>query len=76
MYADDVALFVKPTQQDINNLKKILELFGNVAGLITNVHKSKNYLLHAQQLTSTMLLDISQGKLHPFQLITLESHFI
>lgn len=42
MYADDVALFVKPTQQDINNLKKILELFGNVAGLITNVHKSKN----------------------------------
>jgi hypothetical protein len=39
-YADDVALFIKPTQQDINGLGEILSTFGRATGLVTNLTKS------------------------------------
>lgn len=40
LYVDDVALFVKPTEYDITNLKKLLLFFGNVTGLCNNVQKT------------------------------------
>jgi hypothetical protein len=40
LYADDVALFLNPTQQDIAGLTEILSTFGRATGLITNLAKS------------------------------------
>jgi hypothetical protein len=40
LYADDVAVFVAPIREDIINLAKILECFGDVTGLCTNFQKN------------------------------------
>jgi hypothetical protein len=33
LYADDVAVFVRPTKHDVSALKEILEMFGEASGL-------------------------------------------
>ena len=40
MYADDVALFLRPAANDITLTLDILQLFGEASGLKTNVQKS------------------------------------
>jgi hypothetical protein len=40
LYADNVALFLKPTAVDINLSLRLLQLFGEASGLKTNVQKS------------------------------------
>ncbi|CAO2201417.1 unnamed protein product, partial [Urochloa humidicola] len=40
MYADDVALFLRPAAEDISLTLDILQLFGEASGLKTNVQKS------------------------------------
>jgi hypothetical protein len=39
MYADDAVIFLKPTNRDADNLKRILANFGYVTGLQTNLRK-------------------------------------
>jgi hypothetical protein len=41
LYADDVVIFVRPSKQDIATLKEIQEMFGQAAGLQTNLQKTK-----------------------------------
>jgi hypothetical protein len=40
LYADDVALFLKPEPRDLNTAVRILDLFGDASGLRTNMAKS------------------------------------
>jgi hypothetical protein len=40
LYADDAAIFIAPTYDDVSNLARILCNFGSVTGLVTNVEKS------------------------------------
>jgi hypothetical protein len=40
LYADDVALFINPTLQDVQGLSDILAAFGCATGLLTNLAKS------------------------------------
>jgi hypothetical protein len=40
IYADDVVLFIKPIEEDLNCTKVILNCFGSASGLVTNMHKS------------------------------------
>lgn len=40
LYADDVALFLRPAENDINLTLAILQIFGEASGLKTNVQKS------------------------------------
>jgi hypothetical protein len=40
LYADDVVLFIKPIEEDLNCAKMILNCFGSAFGLVTNLHKS------------------------------------
>lgn len=40
IYADDAAIFIKPTPMDVQNTKRLLSLFGKVTGLLTNFHKT------------------------------------
>lgn len=43
LYADDVALFIRPTRQDLHSVQQILQFFGNASGLVTNIQKSEIY---------------------------------
>jgi hypothetical protein len=40
LYADDVALFIRPIEQELDLTIKILEIFGEASGLRTNFQKS------------------------------------
>ena len=40
LYADDVALFIRPVEDDINLTLAVLEKFGTASGLLTNLQKS------------------------------------
>jgi hypothetical protein len=39
MYADDAVIFIRPTKDDVNNLRDLLVNFGAVTGLQTNLQK-------------------------------------
>jgi hypothetical protein len=43
LYADDAAIFVKPSHSDMMALKALLNIFGEASGLRTNIQKSKVY---------------------------------
>jgi hypothetical protein len=45
LYADDVVLFLRPSESDIALTLRILHLFRNVAGLKTNIQKSSVVLI-------------------------------
>ena len=40
MYADDAVIFIKPIKEEVAALKRLLQLFGEVTGLKTNLQKS------------------------------------
>jgi hypothetical protein len=40
LYADDVAIFIKPDQLELQALKKILNAFGDCSGLHINLQKT------------------------------------
>uniref|UniRef100_A0A0A8ZUL3 Reverse transcriptase domain-containing protein n=1 Tax=Arundo donax TaxID=35708 RepID=A0A0A8ZUL3_ARUDO len=40
LYADDVVLFIRPTEEELQITKEILDCFGNASGLQTNLQKS------------------------------------
>lgn len=46
IYADDVVLFLQPTEMDMNITSDILGLFGEASGLKTNFQKSNIYPIH------------------------------
>lgn len=40
LYADDVALSIRPNEEDLQLTKALLHLFGEASSLQTNLHKS------------------------------------
>jgi hypothetical protein len=56
LYADDVAVFIKPTTQDLLMIKHILQIFGEATCLITNMDKTKNYPIRCQNLDLSEML--------------------
>jgi hypothetical protein len=40
IYADDVAMFIKPDPQELEAVQQILNTFGQASGLLTNLRKS------------------------------------
>uniref|UniRef100_J3KZ08 non-specific serine/threonine protein kinase n=1 Tax=Oryza brachyantha TaxID=4533 RepID=J3KZ08_ORYBR len=59
LYADDAAIFIKPTHHDASNMIRILQLFGEATGLQVNLNKSS---VTAISCTSIDLDEV----LHPF----------
>jgi hypothetical protein len=51
IYADDVALFLLPTQNDISTTLDILKIFGNASVLRNNVQKSNIYPIRCSEQT-------------------------
>lgn len=65
IYADDVVIFSKPQQQEINLIKGILDVFGEASGLRANKQKSSIMPIccteeDKQRLHSIMACDISE----------------
>jgi hypothetical protein len=64
LYADDVALFLNPTSQDLSITIAILDIFGGASGLETNMSKIECYSIHCVDINLNFLgmvgLKISQ----------------
>lgn len=56
MYADDAAIFLAPTEHDMTNLASILQNFGEVTGMFTNVSKSSIAPIRCSDIDLTPVL--------------------
>jgi hypothetical protein len=61
LYADDAALFIRPTASDIRNVQLILAAFGEATGLQTNMNKSAMYMIQTQQVDMEQLTPLFRG---------------
>jgi len=50
IYADDAAIFLRPIKEEVTALKHLLQLFGEVTGLRTNIHKSSVVPIRCENL--------------------------
>jgi hypothetical protein len=56
LYADDVALFIKPTTGEVSTTKAILQVFGEVSGLAVNLTKSQAIPICCDDIDTDTLL--------------------
>jgi hypothetical protein len=56
LYADDVAIFINPTQRDAGMIKQVLDAFAKVSGLETNFNKSLAMLIRCEGLNLNDIL--------------------
>lgn len=66
LYADDAALFVRPTATDVGNVCRILEVFGEATGLKTNIQKSELYQIRCSEIEVSTVTAEFQGQLCSF----------
>jgi len=48
LYANDVAIFIKPVDEELQVTREILNVFGKTSGLQTNLHKSNIIPIHCE----------------------------
>ena len=58
LYADDVALFLRPAAADISLSLRILDLFGDASGLKTNVQKSNVLPIHCSEENMSLVQNL------------------
>ena len=56
LYADDVALFIKPSVRDCTMIKLVLKVFADVTGLQTNLAKSVAMPIRCEDINLPMVL--------------------
>lgn len=66
IYADDVALFVRPTEVDLRFVTMALKAFGDASGLRVNYHKSSVVLIHGDELDKNRVENLLQCNLGEF----------
>lgn len=73
LYADDAALFVRPTLADVRptladvtNVHGLLQAFGDATGLKINLQKSQLFPIRCTELDLTPLINNFQGQLGQF----------
>jgi hypothetical protein len=66
LYADDAALFVRPTLADVTNVHGLLQAFGDATGLKINLQKSQLFPRRCTELDLTPLINNFQGQLGQF----------
>jgi hypothetical protein len=64
LYADDTAMFIAPTKQDVTALQSILDIFGKASGLCTNIQKSEMYLITCSELQLGEILEGFQASVN------------
>jgi hypothetical protein len=55
LYADDVALFIKPVEDELLLTRDILTIFGEAFGLETNLQKSNIVPIRCEEIPSTVI---------------------
>lgn len=66
LYADDAALFIRPTVSDICNVQHILQAFGEATGLKTNMQKSAMYMIRCSEMDMTAMMEQFRGIVEQF----------
>ncbi|WVZ92280.1 hypothetical protein U9M48_038358 [Paspalum notatum var. saurae] len=66
LYADDAALFVRPIQQDLENLQRILDHFGAATGLKTNIQKTSIHKIRCENIDVEHMLQQFGGQIGTF----------
>jgi hypothetical protein len=66
LYADDMVLFVSPSDRDLRVLKTTLEIFGLASGLFTNLDKSVATPLHCSEADVARVLHILACRVESF----------
>jgi hypothetical protein len=56
LYADDATIFINPTVTNVTNIKELLDNFGRVTGLSTNIQKSSVSPIRCDGLDLTTIL--------------------
>jgi hypothetical protein len=76
LYADDAAVFINPSQQDLQTTKYLLQLFGEASGLVTNLEKTEYYPLGCHDINIQELLGPNQQiSLFPCKYLGLPLHY-
>ncbi|WVZ88479.1 LOW QUALITY PROTEIN: hypothetical protein U9M48_034996, partial [Paspalum notatum var. saurae] len=57
-YADDVIMFFRPAREDITLISQLLDFFGHVSGLRTNLAKSSVTPIHCSEENLLLLSDL------------------
>lgn len=57
LYADDAAIFLNPIKEDVTTIATILDVFGQVSGLITNRAKCAAYPIKCGELNLTEIME-------------------
>jgi hypothetical protein len=55
LYADDAAMFIKPTKHDVEVTDCILNIFAEACGLITNMNKTEFFPIRCQSVNLDFL---------------------
>ncbi|WVZ53711.1 LOW QUALITY PROTEIN: hypothetical protein U9M48_004616, partial [Paspalum notatum var. saurae] len=58
LYADDVIMFLRPAREDIALISQLLDFFGHVSGLRTNLAKSSVTPIHCSEEDLSLLSDL------------------
>jgi 3-deoxy-D-manno-octulosonic-acid transferase len=66
LYADDAALFVRPTIQDVNNVQHILAAFGSATRLKTNLQKSELLMIQTREEEKEIIAAVFQDNIGQF----------
>jgi hypothetical protein len=66
MYADDAAIFINPSKDDLETLKEILQIFGASSGLHINLQKKAPFTrFDVMKLTWSKCFPLSPGSEAP-----------
>ncbi|KAE8777808.1 hypothetical protein D1007_49394 [Hordeum vulgare] len=60
IYADDVALFIRPSAQDMSFVRNALHIFGEAFGLKVNIAKSSAILIRGDEQDQLRVADVLQ----------------
>jgi len=66
LYADDVALFIKPLEEELQITRDILKVFGDASGLQTNIQKSNIIPISCAEGSLAAIPDILPGTISEF----------
>ncbi|WVZ94829.1 LOW QUALITY PROTEIN: hypothetical protein U9M48_040673 [Paspalum notatum var. saurae] len=66
LYADDAAIFVNPTRDQLQSVKHILHVFGTATGLIINFEKSSIHPIRCENMDMADILQSFPGSCKEF----------
>lgn len=66
LYADDLIVFLSPTETDLRCIRAILDLFADASGLFTNMEKCSFLPIHCTEADMVTVLEAFPGQHTPF----------